>query len=200
MTSLPQRLRDSARDLPNEPVTLAQLAQAHGAALPGSMLVLLAAPCVLPIPGIGNVMGTALAVLALAGWQRGEVGELSGRVAQVRLPAHWARRILHLLAWFYAGSGRLCRARLAGMTELRPRSWMSPLVGLMGGLIFLPIPLGNVLPAAATVLLGLGLAFRDGLATLAGCGVALLAVAYTVALGVGAWSWLLAPVVRWSQA
>lgn len=199
MTSLHQRLRDSARNLPNEPVTLAQLAQAHGPALPGSMLVLLSVPCVLPIPGIGNVMGAALAVLALAGWHHGELGDLPGRVARVTLPARWARRVLNLLAWFYAGSGRWCRVRLSGVAEMRPRSWMSPLVGLMGGLIFLPIPLGNVLPALALVLLGLGLAFRDGLAALAGCGVAMLALVYTVALGVGAWAWLIVPVARWAQ-
>ena len=67
----------------------------------------------------------------------------------------------------------------------------------MGVVIFLPIPLGNVLPAIAIVLLGLGLALQDGLSVLAGWFVSLLALTYTLALVVGAWVWLIAPIRDW---
>ncbi|MBP8309167.1 MAG: exopolysaccharide biosynthesis protein, partial [Burkholderiaceae bacterium] len=62
---------------------------------------------------------------------------------------------------------------------------------------FLPIPLGNVLPALAIVLLGLGLALGDGLAVIAGWVVAAAAVTYTVAVCAGAWIWLIAPLGVW---
>jgi hypothetical protein len=70
----------------------------------------------------------------------------------------------------------------------------------MGALIFLPIPLGNVLPALALVLLGLGLAFRDGLAVLLATALAGAAVVYTAALGMVAWAWGLAPLMQWLSA
>jgi hypothetical protein len=45
--------------------------------------------------------------------------------------------------------------------------------------------LGNVLPAIAVALLGLGLAFRDGLVVLLSTLFASLSVAYVAALGLG---------------
>jgi hypothetical protein len=63
-------------------------------------------------------------------------------------------------------------------------------------LIFLPIPLGNVLPAASVTTLGLGLSHRDGLAALWSAGLAGLALAYTLALGAGAWVWVMTPMAR----
>jgi hypothetical protein len=74
---------------------------------------------------------------------------------------------------------------------------MSIKVGVMGVLIFLPIPFGNVLPALSLVLLGLGLAFRDGVAVVLSAGVSALAVAYTTALGVLAWVWGVEPLMAW---
>jgi hypothetical protein len=61
------------------------------------------------------------------------------------------------------------------------------LLALMALLIWLPIPFGNVLPAFALVMLGLGLAFRDGLAVLAGFLVGGVALAGTTAAGLAAW-------------
>jgi hypothetical protein len=73
---------------------------------------------------------------------------------------------------------------------------MAPGVALMGALIFLPIPLGNVLPAIAVVLLGLGLVFRDGIAVLAGAATGLAAIGYTMALAFGAWAWIGQPLLE----
>jgi hypothetical protein len=64
-------------------------------------------------------------------------------------------------------------------------------------LIFLPIPLGNVLPAASVTCLGLGISHRDGLAALWSAALAVLALAYTAALAAGAWTWVVAPLGRW---
>jgi hypothetical protein len=61
-------------------------------------------------------------------------------------------------------------------------------------LIFLPIPLGNVLPAASVTCLGLGLSHRDGMAALWSVALALLALAYPVALAAGAWAWVIDPL------
>jgi hypothetical protein len=105
--------------------------------------------------------------------------------------------VLLMLARFYQWAGRWSCQRFSHLAEIRQRSWLAGKLGLMGGVIFLPIPFGNVLPALAVALLGLGLAFRDGLAVLAATMVAVAAVAYSVALGLGAWVWVLAPLAGW---
>jgi hypothetical protein len=59
----------------------------------------------------------------------------------------------------------------------------------MGVLITLPIPFGNILPAAAVTLFGLGSVFRDGAAALLGMAVAVAATLFPVALAAAAWAW-----------
>lgn len=115
------------------------------------------------------------------------------------MPQRWARRVLALLAHFYGLAHRLARQRLDPLAEPAPRSWLSAQVALMAVLIFLPIPLGNVLPALSLVLPGVGLAFRDGLAVLLSAALAACALLYTAALGVVVWLWSLAPLMRGVQ-
>lgn len=193
-----QRLRAAAEGLTAAPVTLAQLAAWQGSAALGSLLLLLAAPCVLPVPGVGNVMGLALMMLALPMWRGERLGALPQRVAGFQMPARWARRALLLMAWLYGQAGRFARPqRLPGLLpQPGPQPGMAALVALMGGLIFLPLPLGNVLPALCLALLGLALALRDGLLVLYALGAGLLACLYTAALAAAAWAWGLSPVWR----
>lgn len=66
---LASRLRAAAGELPPGPVPLAALAEAHGGAWQASLLVLLAAPCLLPIPGVGFVLSPGLALLGMLLWQ-----------------------------------------------------------------------------------------------------------------------------------
>lgn len=56
---LHERLRDAAAALDGERVALSTLADLHGPAAQGTLLVLLAAPCMLPMPGVGGVLGWA---------------------------------------------------------------------------------------------------------------------------------------------
>ena len=63
----------------------------------------------------------------------------------------------------------------------------------MALIIFLPIPLGNLFPAVALLLFGLGLLTRDGLMML---GSLLLGLAGLAFLGL-AGGWLWAAVAEW---
>ena len=187
------RLRRAARGLGEDPVALRHLADAHGPAGQGSLMVLLAAPCMLPVPGVGTVLGMGLAL-----W-RGQTGPaLPGRAGAFTLPAAWARRVLLLLAGVHGLAARLARARWAHWVDAPRQRWMGGGVGTMAVLIVLPIPMGNVLPATALMLLGLGLVFRDGLALLLAVLMGLLALAFTAALGWVAWVWGLAPLMQWT--
>jgi hypothetical protein len=46
----------------------------------------------------------------------------------------------------------------------------------MALIVVMPIPFGNVLPALALMLIGLGLVFRDGVAVVLGLAMAALAI------------------------
>ena len=61
-----QRLRETAAGLPGERVSVQTMAQAHGPAAHGTMLLLTAVPCQLPVPGAGTVLGPGMAALAAA--------------------------------------------------------------------------------------------------------------------------------------
>jgi hypothetical protein len=197
--ALHQRLEHHAAELDDQPITLGALAQAHGPALPGSLLVLVSAPCALPIPGIGNVLGVTMMIMALAMWRGEDWTVLPSRVARLEMSARAARWVLRLLARVYRLAGRWSRERLCHLTVLQRRTLLAPKVALMGVVIFLPLPFGNVLPALAVVVLGVGIAFRDGLAVLSAAGLALASVAYAAAVAAGAWAWIVEPLIAWSR-
>lgn len=59
----------------------------------------------------------------------------------------------------------------------------------MAVIVLLPIPFGNVLPALAMMLIGLGLVFRDGVAIVLGLTTAGLALLMTAGLVSMVWVW-----------
>lgn len=179
--SIADRLRAAAASLEGERVCVDGLLQAHGPAAHGSLLLLMAVPCLLPIPGTGTVLGIGVLALALALWRGHEEAALPRRVGSLEMPRHWAQRVLSMLARVYGTAGRWSRERLRPCVEPAAHRALALLVGLMAFLIILPIPMGNVLPAVALILIGLGLVFRDGLAVAAGA-----VVAAATAVGMGA--------------
>ncbi len=64
-----QRLRDAAAAIQEERVSMRAMAQAHGPEAHGTLLLLLAMPCLLPVPGVDAVLGLGMAALAVAMWR-----------------------------------------------------------------------------------------------------------------------------------
>jgi hypothetical protein len=176
--------------LPPEP-RLRDLVDALGERAPGMILAVIAVPAIIPSPGlpVGFIFGIALALVA--------VSMISG-ADRPRLPA-WLGRIR--LKWKVI---RLLETRGATLLQkveghLRPRaaSFLSVsavrllglVTALMGVLIALPIPFGNTLPGLSVLLMGLGLAARDGLAVLGSLILAVVATGVSIALGwAGYWA------------
>jgi hypothetical protein len=182
-----QRLRDAAAELPADRVSMQALAHAHGPEAHGTLLLLMAAPCLLPVPGVGTVLGVGMAALAVAMWQ-GQAGPaLPRRVAEFEMSRQWAQRVLGLLASTYALAGRYAKARLSHLAHADRRPWLAAVIGLMALIVVLPIPFGNVLPALAMMLIGLGLVFRDGVAVVIGLATAAFAFFATTGLMLMAW-------------
>jgi hypothetical protein len=185
------RLRRAAVSLGDERVSMQTLAQAHGPAAQGTWLLMMAVPCLLPVPGVGTVLGLGLLALAVTMWRGQTADALPGRVAGLEMSPVWARRVLKLLASAYALAGRWARERLCPIAQAERSAWLAATVGLMAVLLVLPIPFGNVLPALALMLLGLGLVFRDGLVVALGLGAAVAAVGVTAGMALLAWQWVM---------
>lgn len=166
----------------------------------GSLLILLSVPCVLPIPGVGNVMGLALMGTAWWIWCGTAGHQAAQGLTALPLNARHRRLVRRWIARVHRLAAPWCRPRLCALVSPQPRTTLAAcaalLVALMGVLIFLPIPLGNILPAASVTCLGLGLSHKDGLAALCSAGLAVLALVYTGVLGAGAWIWIMAPLGR----
>ena len=77
------------------------------------------------------------------------------------------------------------------------RSWTAVAIGLMAVIVVLPIPFGNLLPALALMLIGLGLVFSDGVAVVLGLATAGLALFVTAGLVLMAWVWGGEWIARW---
>ena len=192
-----QRLRETAAALSEDRVSMQTLAQAHGSAAHGTLLLLMALPCLLPVPGVGMVLGLGMAALATAMWRGHSCACLPRRVAELELSRHWAQRVLGMLASAYSMAGRFARARLSHLASAGRRSWTAAAIGLMAFIVVLPIPFGNLLPALAMMLIGLGLVFRDGVAVVIGLVTAGLALFVTAGLMLMAWVWGSEWVMRW---
>lgn len=184
-----QRLRDAAASIQGDRVSMQSMAQAHGAGANGALLLLLAMPCLLPVPGVGTVLGVGLAALAVAMWRGHCAPCLPRRVAELELPRYWAQRVLSGLASAYDFAGRHARARLCHLAVPRRRSATALAVGLMASVVIMPIPFGNLLPAIALMFIGLGLVFQDGVAVVVGQLLSVVTVVATTGLLLTAGSW-----------
>lgn len=185
-----ERLRAAATALQDQPLSLQQLFRLHGRAGPGALLVVLAVPCLLPVPGAGMLLSMGMVMVAWMIWRYYPRLVMPRKVGRFQLSPSMARRALNTLAWLYEKASRVMRTRQRWWLQPGHRVWLAPFVAAMALIIFLPIPFGNVVPAAALLLIGLGLVFEDGLAMLSGVvlGVALLVVLAALAGGAAHWA------------
>jgi hypothetical protein len=163
-----------------ERVSFGDMLDAFDARAYGPLIVLFAAPNVLPValPGISAVLGIPLILLT---------GQLMIGQRRPWLPGFLRRRSLARTS-FQSLVARIA-PRLHRIEQMiRPR--LLPMTGtlgkrLIGGaglvlaiVVFLPVPFGNSLPGLALVLMAVGVLSRDGVAVLAGAlvGVAGLVV------------------------
>lgn len=163
-------------------LNLAELLRLHGDSSTAVVLMLMALLTVVPIAGAGTVL--SLGILAIAwGWARGHDSvDLPERLGALSLNERWTGRCLHGLAWMYERANRWLRPRWSVWSHGATRWGWGAWIALMGAVIFLPLPLGNVLPSLSLILLSLGWMFRDGIALLVSALTGLAALAYTASL------------------
>ncbi|MCX7035149.1 MAG: exopolysaccharide biosynthesis protein [Proteobacteria bacterium] len=164
-------------------VSLGELLQLHGQQSLAVLLLVMSLFSMLPLAGVGSVLGLLMLVLAQR-WRRQEHEiQLPDKLVQLRLTARWSQRSLQALTWLYATSSRLLRERLTALCEPRFAGFWGLWIAVMAIIIFLPVPLGNLVCGSSLVLLSLGWMFRDGLALLLSAAVGTGGIGLTVGVG-----------------
>lgn len=182
--SIAQRLRQAAGEGASTlRLSLRELLLLHGESSGAVLLLVLALLCTLPLAGAGTVLSLGLFALAWA-WLRGrDTLDLPDRLAGLQLNATWSRRCLHSLAWTYERAERWMCPRWTALSHARTRFWWALWIALMAAVIFLPLPLGNLLPGTSLMLLSLGWLFRDGLALLLSAATGVAGLGYAISMG-----------------
>ena len=154
-------------------VSIAELTDTFGHRALGALLLVFGLICALPLPPGGTtVFGLPLVLLApqlmlglKAPWLPGKLRRRTMRRADL------AKGLERVLPWLERIEA-LSRPRI-GLLFSGPGQRLIGLVCTVFALVLiLPIPLGNILPAAAVSLLSLSLVQRDGLLALAGYALA----------------------------
>lgn len=169
---LSQILRELT-DGPDSLVSVGQIVAAFGRRAMGALLFIFATPNLLPLPpGSSTVLGAPLVLIS---------PQLALGVRRVWLPGHTAARTIssatlrrtfsRLMPWL---------ERIEHVSRPRLGFFFGPIGDRVLGLVctslslvlILPVPLGNLLPAAAIGALSLSLILRDGILAILGYALA----------------------------
>lgn len=167
-------------------LTLGEVLDLHGTASLGSLVLFWSMFGQLPVGGVGNVAGVALWWLAWD-WWRDRVALRSSSVMRLRLSLRWSHRLLKLLAQCYRQAGLWLRPRWPHWQAPWTRGWWAAWVALQALVIFLPVPMGNLLPGLSLSALGLGRLVQDGTLYLASLLLGLAGLVYMAWLGDITW-------------
>lgn len=149
----------------------------------GVLMFIFAIPNVLPTPpGVSSVLGAPLLLLSLQLALGKPTPWLPKFIGRRSLPAAEFGAVVKRVVPWIARAERLLKPRL-GLLAQPPAERLIGLVCLLLSIVlFLPIPLGNMLPALAISIFSLAILERDGVAVL--IGYVLAAVSMVVVAGV----------------
>ena len=164
-------------------VTVGEIAEVFGGRAMGGLLLIFGLACTLPLPPGGTtifgaplvLLAPQLAIGARAPWLPAKVRAASIDTQALRngLPKAmpWMKRV-----------EAVSRPRLTFMFGAVGERLIGVICTVLALVLILPIPLGNILPAAAVTVLSLALVQRDGVVallgyTLAGASIAILGLA-----------------------
>lgn len=168
-TLLSEDIRDLLSLKPGENILFGELAAAAADRGFGILLVLLSLPSALPVPapGYSTPFGIVLFILGaqmLLGRETPWIPEWAGRREIKRKTAD---RMISGAAKFFSFVEIFVRPRFEFVSGKGAGMVCSLLLLLMSGLMILPIPLTNTLPAMVIFCIGVALTERDGLAFIA---------------------------------
>ena len=159
-----------------------------------TMLIFALPSCVPMPPGVPTVCGIALVIIALNLIAVRKRLWLPSAIADRSIARTDLRRLVDRMLPFLQRLERICKPRLAVMTEPIGKVFIGLVVLVLGVLLILPIPfVGNIPPAFAAVIIAIGVTERDGAVVLIGLLTSVAAIAIASA---ATWAAILG-IVRW---
>lgn len=166
-------------------ISVGELTEQFGGRATGALLLVFGLACTLPLPPGGTtVFGLPLVLLAPqvaaaggAPWLPHRLKSKSVKIADLR------KGLPRMLRWLERVEA-VSRPRLSFLFGAWGHRAVAVVCTLLALVLILPIPLGNILPAASVSVLSLSLVQRDGLLSLAGYALAALS-AGVLALSAG---------------
>jgi hypothetical protein len=173
------------RESQGDRITLGELAALFGDRAFGMLLLVLAIPNVMPIPGLSTIVGIPTVLLGLqmiAGWRQ---PWLPKRVAAKAFDRKAFVAVIDRVLPRIERVERHMRGRLSALTEPPAERLLGIVVVALAVVISLPIVFGNLPPAIAIGLIALGLMEKDGGFVIAGLIAALIAFGILAAVVFG---------------
>jgi Uncharacterized ABC-type transport system, permease components len=142
----------------------------------GALMFIFAVPNAIPVPpGVSAVLGAPLIFLSVQ-LMLGRRPWLPRIISDRSLSRVDFEKVVNLAAPWLARAERLMRPRLTFLARPPAEYVIGAICLLLSIILFLPIPLGNMLPAFTICLLALGVLERDGLWVAIGVVCAIVAV------------------------
>lgn len=165
---LSKLLTEIAADSSRERVSISDLLAALEDRALAALLLIFALPNVIPVPpGTSALLGAPLLFLA-AQLTLGRRPWLPRMITERSMPrTHFASVITRAAPWLVRAES-LLRPRWRVLSNPPAEYLLGAVCLLLSMIVFLPIPLGNMLPALAICVLALGILERDGAWVLAG--------------------------------
>lgn len=149
----------------------------------GLVLVMFGLPNLLPVPGLPILCGFIIALIAVQMILGKEFLVLPRWVGERRLKRDDLDRVVKRAAPTLQAVERMMRARLEALTSPTMQRILGAVLGILALALMAPIPFfGGIAPGIAVILIGLGLAERDGFFILLGGAASIFAVLVTVLL------------------
>ena len=188
-----QRLLSATEEL--EKPTVGAMVDSLGRSGHGLVLLMLALPSFVPVPGLptGLVFGVALMLVAVQMIRGQETVALPEWIRKQALPRGAMLATVRKLDTWMQKVERLLRPRMNALTEGAAITIVGLLVLIMGITLLLPVPFGNQGPAFAVMVFAFGIMEKDGLAIIAGTVLAAIGFAWNIALvifGVAITEWI----------
>ncbi len=179
-----QRLLEEHGD---SPLTFGELVAKIGDRGFGFSLLLLALPSALPVPAAGysTPFGIAIVGLAIQMLRGRKAPWLPKKIMQREMSASFARKMIGAAIAFLTRIEHLIKPRIPALHGRFGLAFAGSIILVMGGLMILPIPFTNTVPAMVIFLISVGLIEEDGLAIGASLFAGLGAVAlYATIVGI----------------
>jgi len=181
----PSRLSDIVRSIDtSRDMSVGELVDSLGERAFGALMFIFAVPNAIPMPpGTSAILGLPLVILTWQVMIGRQTVWLPQFVRQRRISKEMLERFVSKVTPVMARLERVLRPRFGVVVTSNLAERVLGLVAFPLALIlFLPIPFGNIPPAASIACLALGLAERDGLAVLIGYALAAASAAVLAAV------------------